>query len=277
LPEEARIYAGLKALVEQILSRNYVQSGTGQALRVELGLVDSGKWTDVVYQFCDKSPFRDRLQPSKGRGIKAGDKPMNEYRHDPRRDKRGDGWRIDAESPARGLVLYDTNHWKTFTASRLAAPFPIAGCLTLNGIDPINGGDPREHELFASHVTAEYQVETSGYGRELREWKHRPERNDNHYWDALVLSAVAASVRGLVWNTAAVAGDATTTAPKPKRSLADIEAERRAARGGRIDRPRPAPSSSGTAPAATPPADGSKPKRSLADIEAERRARRKRA
>lgn len=220
LPEEARIYAGLKAIVESLLSRNYRQDVTGLHMRVELALIDSGKWTDVVYQFCTKSPFRDRLKPSKGKGIEAGDRPMAEWKHDPRRDRVGDGWRAMADAPGQHL-MYDTNHWKTFVASRLAAPVPVAGAMTLNGTDPA------AQEMFADHLTSEYQVETSGRGRELREWKKRPDGNENHWWDALVMSAVAASYGGLKWNTAAAAGDGTTAEAKPKRKLRDmIEAKR---------------------------------------------------
>lgn len=247
LPEEARIYAGLKAIVEQILSRNYRQDGTGLHLRVELALIDSGKWTDVVYQFCTKSPFRDRLKPSKGKGIQAGDRPMNEWKHDPRRDRVGDGWRAMADAPGQHL-MYDTNQWKTFVASRLAAPVPVAGALTLNGTDPT------AQEMLASHLASEYQVETAGRGRELREWRKRPDGNENHWWDALVMSAVAASFNGLKWNTAAAAGDATNTEKKAKRKLSDLVAEKRA--GG---------------PTATDPTATNGGRRKLSDVVAEKR------
>jgi hypothetical protein len=221
--EDARVYLGLKALCELILSRSYPREGGGEE-RVAAVLIDSGKWTDTVYQFCAKTPFKDvcQLRPSKGIGIRAGNKPMSEYRAvDPRRDLVGRGWRAEADAKGRH-VLVDTNLWKTFVAERLAAELPNTGCLVLNG------SDRREHELFAAHLTAEYQVETSGYGRTLREWNHRPERFDNHYWDALVLSAVAASFNGLSWDPAAAAGD-STAGPRPrlKIKLSDLQKQRR--------------------------------------------------
>jgi hypothetical protein len=149
LTEEGRIYAGLKAAADLVLSRTYAQDGTGNPLPVSLALVDSGDWTDTVYSFCRLSPFAARLRPSKGRGIKAGDRPMSEWRADPRRDVVGQNWRIDADTPARH-VLVDTNSWKSFVAGRLAAAPTVPGSLILNG----DGKDRREHELFAEHVTA---------------------------------------------------------------------------------------------------------------------------
>ena len=215
-------------MCEQILSRGYKREGTGDELRVEMCLVDSGYKADVVYQFCRQSPFASVLKPSKGRGIRAADKPMSEWRKD-KLDQVGQDWRIDAANPNRH-VLVDANAWKSFVAARLATPVATpTGCLMLNG------SDPREHELFASHLVSEYQVETSGRGRTLREWKWRPERNDNHWWDALVLSAVAASVKGLKWDTASAAGEQGTAAQsRPVVKMSDIQRQKREAkRAGR--------------------------------------------
>jgi hypothetical protein len=48
---------------------------------------------------------------------------------------------------------------------------------------PLFGRDPTEHRPFAEHLTAEYRVKTSGRGRTVDEWKLRPERSDNHWFD----------------------------------------------------------------------------------------------
>jgi hypothetical protein len=39
-------------------------------------------------------------------------------------------------------------------------------------------------------------VKTEGRGRTVDEWKLRPERGDNHWFDCLVGAAVAASLQG---------------------------------------------------------------------------------
>ena len=39
---------------------------------------------------------------------------------------------------------------------------------------------------IADHITSEYRVKTEGRGRTVDEWKLRPERGDNHWFDGLV-------------------------------------------------------------------------------------------
>jgi hypothetical protein len=51
---------------------------------------------------------------------------------------------------------------------------------------------------FAEHLTAEYRVKTQGRGRTVDEWKQRPERGDNHWFDCLVGCAAGASIQGAV-------------------------------------------------------------------------------
>jgi len=48
-------------------------------------------------------------------------------------------------------------------------------------------------------------VKTEGRGRTVDEWKMRPERGDNHWFDCLVGSAVAASMQGAAIPNSAVA------------------------------------------------------------------------
>jgi hypothetical protein len=89
-------------------------------------------------------------------------------------------------------VVYDTNYWKSFIYARLAVALGDRGCLSLFG------DRPEQHRLFAEHLTAEYRVKTEGRGRTVDEWKMRPERGDNHWFDGLVGCAVAASLQGVV-------------------------------------------------------------------------------
>ena len=65
------------------------------------------------------------------------------------------------------------------------------GCLSLFG------DNAETHRLFAEHLTSEYRVKTQGRGRTVDEWKMRPERGDNHWFDGLVGCAVAASMQGV--------------------------------------------------------------------------------
>ena len=58
-------------------------------------------------------------------------------------------------------------------------------------------GSEKRHRLLADHLTSEFFVRTQGRGREVDEWRHRPERVETHWLDCLVGSAVAASVVGV--------------------------------------------------------------------------------
>ncbi len=100
------------------------------------------------------------------------------------------------------------------------------------------GADPRDHRMFADHLTAEYRErgEAPAYGRTVYEWFQRPHHPDNHLLDAVVGCAVAASMLGT-----ALPGMAPP--PKPARKVisfqtAQADAKRKreafeARRGGR--------------------------------------------
>lgn len=111
-------------------------------------------------------------------------------------------------------IVYDTNFWKTFIHARLAVPMGDRGCLSLFG----EGAD--QHRLFAEHLSAEYRVKTEGRGRTVDEWKMRPERGDNHWFDGLVGCAVAASMQGAVL---AGAGGPGQPAKRERVSFAELQ------------------------------------------------------
>jgi hypothetical protein len=63
-------------------------------------------------------------------------------------------------------------------------------------------GDPEaigfhagQHDLLFEHLTSEYPVRTEARGRVVDEWKMAG--RDNHWFDCLVGSAVAASIAGV--------------------------------------------------------------------------------
>jgi hypothetical protein len=90
-------------------------------------------------------------------------------------------------------------------------------CLTLFG------DHPDLHRLLAEHLTSEYRVRTEGRGRSVDEWKMRPERGDNHWFDCLVGCAVGASMQGAV-----LAGTQSQTASRRERvSFANLQRGRR--------------------------------------------------
>jgi hypothetical protein len=189
---EGQIYAGLEKLTAEKLTAAYRRED-GAEMRIDRCLIDAnwGQSTDVVYQFCRQSSFAGILLPSHGKYVGASSKPFSEYQRK-RGDRVGLHWRVPNTTGRRQVrhVLIDVNYWKTFVHARLAVAMGDPGCLSLFG------RDDKIHRLLADHLTAEYRVQTEGRGRTVDEWKWRPDRPDNHWFDCLVGCAVAASIQG---------------------------------------------------------------------------------
>lgn len=184
------IYAGLTAMITELTGRTWERAGGG-VVRLARILIDSGHETDTVYLACRQHPMATLLVPTKGFGVTAARTPMDAWPKKTADVKRGHAW-ILSRGEGRGFVrgVYDTNEWKTFVQARLSTSMGDSGSLALNG------DTPESHRLLADHLTAEYRTKTAGHGRELWEWKLRPDRKDNHWLDCLVGAAVAASMEG---------------------------------------------------------------------------------
>jgi len=191
---EGALYAGLERLSDDLLRRRWTRDD-GAELAIERLLIDAnwGQSTDVVYQVCRQSVHAAVLMPSHGRFVGAASLPFADHRRKPG-ERVGPDWRIPAVTGARAVrhLLYDANAWKSFVYARLAVAMGDPGCLSLHGRDAVR------HRLFAEHLVAEYRVRTSGRGREVDEWRLRPEAFDNHWFDCVVGCAVAASMQGVV-------------------------------------------------------------------------------
>jgi hypothetical protein len=218
---EGAIYAGLEQLTTSYLGREW-RRDDGAMLRIERCLIDAnwGSSTDVVYQFCRQSAHAGVVMPSHGRFVGASSQPFSEYKRRPG-DRVGHNWRMPNVAGKRAVrhVVYDTNFWKTFVHARLAVPMGDRGCLSLFG----DSADP--HRLFAEHLAAEYRVKTEGRGRTVDEWKMRPERGDNHWFDCLVGCAAAASLQGAVL---AGAGGSVQPTKRERVSFAELQRRRQA-------------------------------------------------
>ncbi|GJQ30446.1 MAG: hypothetical protein HBSAPP03_23300 [Phycisphaerae bacterium] len=191
---EGAIYAGLERLMSSHLAREW-RRDDGAMVRIDRCLIDAnwGSSTDVVYQFCRQSAHAGVLMPSHGRYVGASSIPFSDYKRK-RGDRVGLNWRIPVVTGKRAVrhVVFDTNYWKSFAHARIAVPMGDPGCLSLFG------AKPEPHRLFAEHLTSEYRVKTEGRGRTVDEWKLRVEGLDNHWFDCLVGTAVAASMQGAV-------------------------------------------------------------------------------
>jgi hypothetical protein len=187
MTEEAWLQAGLTALLNQLSQATFVRED-GLTMRIGRILVDSRWKKEVVWGVCRRHTHAGIITPAMGQGIGAANKPFDEYTNDGGRN--GNHWRLPPVREGQQFLLIDTNWWKTQAASRLMLPAGTGG-----GWE-VFGRDPREHQLLADHYYAEEPVEVTAKGRTIHEWKWKPGRPDNHYWDNLIGSAVAGSMLG---------------------------------------------------------------------------------
>ena len=182
---------GLDGLSNALLSRALTREGGGE-IAVGKFVIDAnwGPSTDTVYEFCRRSPFGGVIVPAHGRGIKAGDNPMDVWPKKPG-ETHGWNWIQTPGTNQRAVrhVIFDTNFWKTLLAERSMAAVGERGSLSAFGTRV------EQHKMLIDHLTAESPVRTTGRGREVWEWKARP-NEDNHWLDCLNMAAVGASMMG---------------------------------------------------------------------------------
>jgi hypothetical protein len=219
---EGHIYGGLEMLTGGMLAKEWLRDD-GVTMKVDRCLIDAnwGASTKVVYKFCRQSPHAAVLTPSHGKYIGAATNPMAEWPKRPG-ERVGDNWRLRHMEGQRAVrsVIYDTNFWKTFTHTRLSVGMGDRGSLSLFG------DKPEAHRLFADHLVAEFRTRTEGRGRTVDEWRIRPERPDNHWFDCLVGCAVGASMAGVTLAESAT-GKGTTGTDRKRVKFSEVQAAKR--------------------------------------------------
>lgn len=213
---EAALERGLGSLAERLIGRELVRED-GTSARVERCAIDAG-WgesTEAVYRFIRRSSYGSVIMPVHGRAVGASGTPFADLPLKPG-ERRGTNWRVMPPKAGYGLRygLYDANWWKSWIAARVTTPRGEPGALE------IHAGTEREHRMLADHWTAEQPIETSGRGRQVDEWKIRQVGQDNHWWDCMVMSSVAASMLGVQVSLATVEGekvDAPTDRPRKRK------------------------------------------------------------
>lgn len=218
--EDSWILRGLTDATGFLLGREFKRED-GAVFRVGRLLIDCkwGQKAELVKAFCRRhSQAGSVVMAAQGLGIGAASKPFEFYRPEPGA-QAGLHWRIPPPKDGSRWVTIDTNWWKSLAGSRLALPVGTPGGWELFG------RDPRTHALFADHCTAEEPVEVTARDRTVDEWKWKPGRPDNHWWDALVGSAVAGSMLG-----ATVDGVEVVSPGQRKRvKLSELQAQKRRA------------------------------------------------
>ncbi len=214
---EGRLMEGLRMLHAEQLAREWKRED-GSAMSIERAIVDAGYLPDAVFQFCHESEHRGIVMPSRGYGVKASQTPFAMYSKKPG-DMVGHYWRVPTTAKKRIIrhVEMDVNYWKSFVHARLAVPRGDAGSLT------IFGDKPEFHRMLADQLTAETRVTNTAKGRTVDEWKERPGKPDNHWFDCVVGCAVGASMLGV-----RLSGAEGFRLPKKRRvSFAEMQAQKR--------------------------------------------------
>jgi hypothetical protein len=214
---EDRLAIALRGLLDNLSGQVFQREGGGEK-RIDSIIVDTGYQSEVVHSVVRSTPYAASVYPAKGRGVTADQKPITEWKQEAG-ELVGWHWRLTpANNKASRLLMFDSNHFKTFVHQRLATPIgaPRNGSLSLYGA---KGYD---HDMLASHLASEYPTKTIGRNRTVYVWKTRPDCHENHSLDWLTMSAAGASRAGITL-------DAIGPAPEKKRkkyTQADMQGRR---------------------------------------------------
>ena len=214
---EVALTKGLTALTDELLDRQFKRSDDTE-LKISRLMIDAnwGQSRNIVYNFVKNSTHRALIYPSHGKYVGASTEALNHSVRKEAGTKIGTHWRISkARDHQIRYCLYDSNYWKSFLFSRLATTANTAGSVQLYK------APPAIHKGLARQLKSEYPVRTYGRGREVDEWKLKPDRADNHWLDCVVGCCVAASIQG-----------ADLIGKKTRRLASDGEKEKKKRRRG---------------------------------------------
>ncbi len=173
--EDSRIYQGVKAVLGDMLQRQY-KHGDGNkgfdAIAVDV------KWNDRIIRRAIRDMNDSRILAYNGQGIGTTKAPMSSWRVSAG-EKKGIHWHLRAAKAGVRNFISDVNFWKSFVKKHFLIPIGQAGSLSV-----FNSEDLRELETFARHLKAEVGKvaidEVSG--RKVEQWTLLP-GEDNEWLD----------------------------------------------------------------------------------------------
>jgi phage terminase large subunit GpA-like protein len=184
------IRSGVEDLFKELLSRKF-KTAEDTFIHLKRIMIDTGFSYREVEMAMSRVPS-PLITPTKGVGINAKAKPMDEY---PDRDGeiRGFHWLQTKVGKHRfPTVKIDTNFWKTDVHDSFGLTVGDRGGLSLWGIKP------EIHQMFSEHVAAEDVILVKAGENEVYEWSiEKSGGRDNHFFDCLVGNMVAASFDGI--------------------------------------------------------------------------------
>lgn len=192
---EGAIYAGLKAVCDDLLNRQW-RRDDGATLKIDMALIDERWETKTVHRFISEQPL-GYVYPSAGLPLKVTSPPFHSRANKPG-ERSAEHCRmtpIVGKARGRHLVI-DTNYWKTQVHRFLATPSGDRASLAIYGRRRADGqaASITEHRLLAEHLTAETHTLVVGPYGPVDVWEEHGA--DNHWFDCLVGCAVQAAWLG---------------------------------------------------------------------------------
>jgi hypothetical protein len=212
LAVDRRIAAGLLAYAEPLRTATFAKAD-GSRLAIARMLLDAadGHATDAVLEFADDGQRAANTLGARGVGIGPGKRPLREWQF-PDGSHVGLDWAV---SKMRGRLnrhlQFDSNLWKTRVARGLTTAPDEPGAITICG-DATSDRRGLFTHLLAERPDRQTSAET---GRTLDVWSLVGAATENHWWDCLVMAAVAASTLGLEPGAGSTAS-AHPTPPPPR-------------------------------------------------------------
>ncbi len=191
--KDGLIQAGLVTLIKNLLQENWWMEGDEDGSEhpaLSKLLIDTGYKPEIVENAIRlAAPRSTVVMPAKGKGIKSSQVPMSLYKRKAG-ERIGKHW-LESTPPRRlRTITMDTNFWKGQVHDGFALAPGNRGSLTLWG------REPERHRMFSEQMNGETPKLVKTGENEVNEWFPVPAR-DNHFFDCIVGSAVAASVCGI--------------------------------------------------------------------------------
>lgn len=191
--EEGSQFAGLDELTEALCKHKFREFRGDGVHSLRLLMIDSGWSTKAIYAWHARSSYRGLILLSRGKGIRAKDRPISEW--SPQKgDRMGSDWiitRAGKSGRANQLCQFDANEWKRRMTSGLLLPVGTRESIGFPS------APPSVLQLPADQFVVERPTRVSTSERTKIEYDLPGHKPDNHLWDCLVGCAVGASVCGV--------------------------------------------------------------------------------
>lgn len=187
---EPAVYRCLLNWRDYLLNTEYMDAA-GQRRQVNMVLLDSGAYTNAVYEFCRQ--VRGVFRPSKGianyrpRKQSTKDCTAGSNQHAERMASEGDIW----------LHLLDTDYWKQWVHERFLTPtFDENNLLRRGSLSIYQPEGSKRHLSYSQHIVAEELTREFKEGKgEIEKWVAK--NPNNHWLDATYLAAACTEAMGI--------------------------------------------------------------------------------